>query len=99
MVEKSCSRSHGQPLPGVRNCAMISSRPEISREGVMAHRSFEGSALYAARRTPGPAWRERYPQTCGVTARSWPVRNADGQAVLVSGREKTQMHNTTLTTI
>src|SRR3954453_7629203 len=37
MVEKSCSRSHGQPLPGVRSCAMMSSRPEISREGVMKY--------------------------------------------------------------
>src|SRR4029077_6299799 len=35
MVAKSCSRSQGQPLPGVRNAAMISSRREISREWVM----------------------------------------------------------------
>src|ERR1700694_3633503 len=37
MVEKFCSRAHGQPLPGVRSIAMISSKPEISREGVIAH--------------------------------------------------------------
>ncbi len=35
MVEKSCSRSHGQPLPGVRSAAMISSRRETSLEGCM----------------------------------------------------------------
>ena len=37
MVAKFCSRSHGQPLPGVRSAVMISSRREISREGVMTH--------------------------------------------------------------
>ena len=40
---KFCSRSHGQPLPGVRSAAMISSKPEISREGVMMHRSVGGT--------------------------------------------------------
>src|SRR3954466_11916518 len=44
MVEKSCSRSHGQPLPGVRSRAMMSSRREISREGVIRH-SWAGSLL------------------------------------------------------
>src|SRR5215831_2725501 len=33
MVAKFCSRSHGQPLPGVRSAAMISSSREISRDG------------------------------------------------------------------
>ena len=33
MVRKFCSRSHGQPLPGVRRAAMISIRREMSREG------------------------------------------------------------------
>src|SRR5208282_5148426 len=37
MVEKSCSRSHGQPLPGVRSAAMISMRRAISEEGFMGH--------------------------------------------------------------
>src|ERR1700759_3161393 len=38
MLAKFCSRSHGQPLPGVRSGAMMSSKPLISREGSMAHR-------------------------------------------------------------
>ena len=42
-LAKFCSRSHGQPLPGVRSAAMISSRPEISREGFMLHRCVRGS--------------------------------------------------------
>ena len=51
MVAKFCSRSHGQPLPGVRSAAMISSRREISREGVMAlPRSERGSGLMPQRR-------------------------------------------------
>src|ERR1700709_616991 len=37
MVAKFCSRSHGQPLPGVRSVAMISSKRKISREGVIVH--------------------------------------------------------------
>jgi hypothetical protein len=36
--------------------------------------------------------------TCGVTARMRRTWNADGQAVLVSGREE-QMHNKMLTTL
>src|SRR5262245_52544163 len=32
MVPKFCSRSHGQPLPGVRNAAMISSSRVMSRD-------------------------------------------------------------------
>src|SRR6516165_1975447 len=36
MVSKVCSRSHGQPLPGVRSAAMISSSRAMSREGVIA---------------------------------------------------------------
>src|SRR5580704_18751456 len=35
MVAKFCSRSHGQPVLGVRNAAMIASRRPISREGVI----------------------------------------------------------------
>src|ERR1700719_2059840 len=35
MVEKSCARSHGHPVPGVRSAAMISIRRTISREAVM----------------------------------------------------------------
>src|SRR5579883_2524254 len=41
MVEKSCSRSHGHPEPGVRKAAMISSRRSMSREGVMPNLSKE----------------------------------------------------------
>ncbi len=32
-MRKFCSRSHGQPLPGVRSAAMISMSREMSREG------------------------------------------------------------------
>src|ERR1700678_79523 len=35
MVAKVCSRSHGQPVFGVRSAAMISRRRSMSREGVM----------------------------------------------------------------
>src|SRR5216684_3924666 len=45
MVAKFCSRSHGQPLPGVRSVAMISIRPKISREGGMVHRSLRKTRL------------------------------------------------------
>src|SRR5260370_33488893 len=35
MVAKLCSRSHGQPLPGVRSAAISSMRRAMSREGLM----------------------------------------------------------------
>src|SRR5260370_10481460 len=35
IVAKVCSRSHGQPLPGVRSAAMSPMRHAMSREGVM----------------------------------------------------------------
>src|ERR1700733_634764 len=35
MVAKFCSRSHGQPVFGVRSAAMMASKRSISREGVM----------------------------------------------------------------
>src|SRR5665213_4299688 len=35
MVEKSCCRSQGHPVLGVRRAAMISSRRAMSREGFM----------------------------------------------------------------
>src|SRR5260370_7766796 len=35
MVAKLCSRSHGQPLPGVRSAAISSIRRAMSREGLM----------------------------------------------------------------
>src|SRR5471032_3210040 len=58
MLAKSCSRSQGQPVSGVRSVAMISSRREISREGVMKHRSLLGRlGLYAACCAPIPAKR------------------------------------------
>src|SRR5690348_10658268 len=36
MVSKVCSRSHGQPEPGVRKAAMISMRRAMSRDGFTA---------------------------------------------------------------
>src|ERR1700677_2278897 len=68
MLAKSCSRPHGQPLSGVRSIAMISSKREISREGVMAHRSWELKGLYAARCTPIPAKR---PEPAAIST-DWP---------------------------
>src|SRR6202023_2311626 len=35
MLANLCSRSHGQPVWGARNAAMIASRRPISREGVI----------------------------------------------------------------
>src|ERR1700722_19680639 len=35
MLEKSCAKSHGQPVPGVRNAAMMARRRSMSREGVI----------------------------------------------------------------
>src|SRR6267154_3411533 len=46
MLAKSCSRSHGQPEPGVRSAAMISRSREISREGII-----EGPIVNAGART------------------------------------------------
>src|SRR5262245_48552317 len=42
MLSKVCSRSHGQPVPGVRNAAMISSSRVMSREGVITRSTTEG---------------------------------------------------------
>src|SRR4051794_6995352 len=100
MVEKSCCRSHGQPVPGVRSCAMISSRREMSREGVMAHRSLEGSGLYAASGGSGPARDARYPQAiglaCGVTARMSPYLECARRSGVSLRQGETHMQNTIL---
>src|SRR5262245_30736795 len=42
MVAKLCSRSHGQPLPGVRSAAMMSMSRAMSRDGVMGHTCRDG---------------------------------------------------------
>src|SRR5205814_8956443 len=47
MVAKFCSRSQGQPEPGVRSAAMISIRREISREGRICRLSRGFSSLLA----------------------------------------------------
>src|SRR5207244_3731557 len=49
MVAKFCSRSHGQPVTGVRSAAMISISREISREGVMRHQDFRGPGFMPQR--------------------------------------------------
>ncbi|CKX83012.1 Uncharacterised protein [Mycobacterium tuberculosis] len=41
MVEKVCSRSHGQPVLGVRSAAMMSRSLDMSWEGGMAHRGMK----------------------------------------------------------
>src|SRR5262249_41434675 len=43
MVSKVCSRSHGQPVPAVRSAAMISMSRAMSREGVIARSTTEGT--------------------------------------------------------
>src|SRR4051794_3504422 len=57
MVSKVCSRSQGQPLPGVRNAAMMARRRSMSREGVIhvvsVDRSASIGALREARRQVG----------------------------------------------
>src|SRR6516164_3108863 len=45
MVAKFCTRSHGQPVLGVRSAAMISIRRLMSREGVIALSRCSGKAL------------------------------------------------------
>src|SRR5262249_56119829 len=52
MVSKVCSRSHGQPVPGVRSAAMISMSRAMSREGVIAgidERADDGGPYNACR--------------------------------------------------
>ena len=51
MVAKFCSRSHGQPVPGVRSAAMISISRAMSREASRA--SSERSQDDAIEGTPG----------------------------------------------
>src|SRR3978361_628395 len=104
MVEKSCSRSHGQPLPGVRNCAMMSSSREISREGVMAHRNLKTIRLrYAARCGLGPAIGGHYPQrlalACGVTARTRSGLECEQAGGVSFGQGGTHMRNKMLTAL
>src|SRR5580704_12628035 len=60
MVAKFCSRSHGQPVLGVRNAAMIASRRPISREGVIT-RILIGSRTSHA----DPIRAEKPPRPCG----------------------------------
>src|SRR6516165_9684256 len=60
MVPKVCCKSHGQPVPGVRSAAMISSSRAISREGVIARSTTEGTrtadhTMLAARLEQKPA--------------------------------------------
>src|SRR6202451_188387 len=60
MVAKFCSRSHGQPVLGVRNAAMIASRRPISREGVI-------TGILTGSRTPNadPIRAEKPPRPFG----------------------------------
>src|SRR5262245_25751871 len=53
MVAKLCSRSHGQPEPGVRSAAMMSIRTEMSREGFMpaSYQTGQAGATAGAGRT------------------------------------------------
>src|SRR6187200_2201101 len=55
MVEKSCRRSQGQPVSGVRRAAMISRRREISRDGVITVPG-ESQGPYQTRRRGEKAW-------------------------------------------
>src|SRR5262244_3561609 len=53
MVAKLCSRSHGQPEPGVRSAAMMSISTEMSREGFMpaSYQTGQAGATAGAGRT------------------------------------------------
>ena len=42
MVEKFCSKSHGHPVPGVRNAAMMAINVATSRDGVIGGFSLDG---------------------------------------------------------
>src|SRR6202049_1720134 len=54
IVAKLCSRSHGQPLPGVRSAAIRSSSRAMSREGVVARlRGFASRPPSCGPPTPG----------------------------------------------
>ena len=44
MVRKVCSRSQGQPVPGVRSAAMISISRAMSREGFTGWRASSAGA-------------------------------------------------------
>src|SRR5450631_3801792 len=89
-VAKFCSRSHGQPLPGVRSVAIISIRPEISREGGMVHRSLRKTRLcmpqdvLPAQRKQvnglvvSADWRERLMVLRAANERSMPIRDRAG---------------------
>src|ERR1700722_9159319 len=60
MLAKSCSRSQGQPVLGVRNAAMIASRRPISREGVITR------ILTGSRTSHADLIRAEKPRPCGV---------------------------------
>src|SRR6267143_1575435 len=97
MVAKFCSRSHGQPLPGVRSVVMISIRREISREGVMGHRSLRKTKLCMPqdvvsaqrKRVTGFAvstdWRERLTVLRAADERSVSIRNSTGAVLRRTG--------------
>src|SRR6185503_10843660 len=46
MVSNDCSRSHGQPEPGVRSAAMISMRRPMSRDGFTAWLAHDSHKTY-----------------------------------------------------
>src|SRR5215471_8267693 len=83
MVPKVCSRSHGQPVPGVRSAAMISSSRAISREGVIARSTTEGTrtADHTMLAVRCPASSVICPQAS--PARPWPGRGARAAAFLL----------------
>src|SRR5262245_36746286 len=83
MVAKLCSRSHGQPEPGVRSAAMMSIRAEMSREGFFMAASYQtnqagatpGAMAHTEKREAELRWSE--PAREGSRARQRPVASPD----------------------
>ena len=76
MVAKFCSRSHGQPVPGVRSAAMISSSRAMSREGFMGHgERYQARSGRRDQSRARPTGMERartlMPDRCLVARRCW----------------------------
>src|SRR5712692_9896796 len=97
MVAKFCSRSHGQPLPGVRSVVMISIRRDISREGVMGAPELAKTDLcmpqdeVSAQRKQvtgfavSTDWRQRLTVLRAADERSVSIRNSTGAVLRRTG--------------
>src|SRR5262245_65152296 len=85
MVSKVCSRSHGQPVPGVRNAAMISSSRVMSREGVITRSTTEGRRPRTIQCLPPAVPHLRHLCSQASPAGTKPGRGARAALLLVAG--------------